>query len=78
MESEGINESDNYTGGCLGGLNEPGWAVLARTPGTPLLFACVLGCFDDLSEPGPRFYVSSEERRLPQHSVPVSALGHQE
>ena len=33
VESEGINESDNYTGGCLGGLNEPGWAVLARTPG---------------------------------------------
>ena len=34
-------------------LNEPGWAVLARTPGKP------------------PFYVSSEGRRLPQHSVAI-------
>ena len=44
-------------------LNEPGWAVLARTPGKPLLFAIsALGFFYDLNEPGPRFNVFSEGR----------------
>jgi hypothetical protein len=45
---------------------------------TPTLCVKCPGIFYDLSESGTRFYVSSEGRRLPQHSVPVTALGHRD
>ena len=60
-------------------MNEPGWAALARTRGIPYPFCdkCP-GIFNNLSESGPRLYVSSEGRHLPQPSVPVTALRHQD
>ena len=50
---------------------------LARTPGNPLLFAkSITGSFNDHRESRPRFNVSSERRRLLQHSAPITAVGH--
>ena len=70
--SQPIIQEDDY--GAR--LNESGWAVIAKTPGKPLLFAIsALGSFYDLSESGPQLYDSSEGRRHPQHRVPVTALG---
>ena len=77
VESEGRKESVNYTGGLLGGQIELAW--LGQDTGeTPNLCDKCPGIFYDFSESGPRFYVSSDGRHLPQHSVPVNGLGHRD
>ena len=79
VESEGISESANYTGWWLVGQIE--WAWLGsfsqdtRVESPTLCNNCPV-LFHDLSESGPLFYTFSKGRHLPQHSVPVTALGY--
>ena len=54
-------------------LNEPGWAVLARTPGNPLLGVMCPGIFYDLGFTSPPIY-GTFHSTVPRHCTGASGL----
>ncbi len=57
-------------------MNEPGWEFSQDTREPPTVCDKCRRIFYDHGESGTQFNVSSKGLHLPQHSVPVTALGN--